>query len=128
MLFEPDPIRIACAAQLRDINRGHLENVFPNRKPFCDARICLKRRQYHAAETAFAMDENTLVIAQVAELVRFDFVFFGFGVVHVAFAGAEAPGAFDDALFADEVGGLDGVGLVGGAEDHAVAEVEGEDS
>lgn len=67
------------------------------------------------------------MVAEVAEFVWFDFVFFGFGVIDVAFAGAEAPGAFDDALFADEVGGLDGVGLVGGAEDHAVAKVEGED-
>ena len=73
------------------------------------------------------MDEHAFVVAEVAELVRLDLVFLGLGIVYVTFAGVEAPGAFDDAFFADEVGGLDGVGLVGGAEDHAVAEIEGED-
>jgi hypothetical protein len=37
------------------------------------------------------MDEDALVVAEVAEPVRFDFVFLGFGIVHVALAGAESP-------------------------------------
>lgn len=37
------------------------------------------------------MDEDALVVAQVAELVRFDFVLLGFGVIRVALAGTVAP-------------------------------------
>lgn len=37
------------------------------------------------------MDEHALVVAEVAEFVQLDFVLLGFGVVHVAFAGAESP-------------------------------------
>lgn len=69
------------------------------------------------------MDEDALVVAEIAEFVRLDFVFLGFGVVYVAFAGAESPRAFHDALLADKIGGLDGIGLVGGAEDEAIAEI-----
>jgi hypothetical protein len=68
----------------------------------------LQRRERYPVKTPFAMDDHAFVVAEVA------------------FAGAESPGAFDDAFFADEVGGLDGVGLVGGAEDHAVSEIEGQ--
>ena len=39
----------------------------------------------------FTVDENTLMVAEIAEFVRFDFVFLGFVVVHVAFAGAVTP-------------------------------------
>ena len=69
------------------------------------------------------MDENALVVAEIAEFVRFDLVFLGFGVVDVPLPGAESPGAFHHALFADEVGGLNGVCLISGAEDEPVAEV-----
>ena len=54
------------------------------------------------------------MVAEIAELVRFDFVFLVFGIIHVALAGAESPRAFHHALFADEVGGLNGVGFVAG--------------
>ena len=42
-------------------------------------------------KTAFAVDEHTLVIAEVAELVRLDFVFLRFVVIHIAFSGAVTP-------------------------------------
>jgi len=73
------------------------------------------------------MNKDAFVVAEISEFVRFYLVLFSFGIVDVAFAGAEAPGAFDDASFADEVGSLDGVGFISRAEDHAVAEIEGED-
>ena len=66
------------------------------------------------------------MVAEIAKFVRLDFVFFGFGVIHVALAGAESPRAFYHALLADEVGGLDGIGFVGGAEDEAIAEIQGQ--
>jgi hypothetical protein len=66
------------------------------------------------------------MVTKIAEFVRFDFVFFGLGAVHVALARAESPEAFHDALFADEVCCLDGIGFIGGAEDEAVAEIQGQ--
>jgi hypothetical protein len=33
------------------------------------------------------MDEHTLMVAEIAELVRFDFVFVGLGVINAAPAG-----------------------------------------
>jgi len=67
------------------------------------------------------MDEDALVVAEIAELVWFDFVLLGFGVVHVVLVGAESPRPFYHALLADEVGGLNGIGFIGGAEDEAIA-------
>lgn len=67
------------------------------------------------------MDEDALV---VAELVRFDFMLLGFGVVRVALAGTIAPRSFHDLLLSEEVGGLDSIGFVGGAEVEAVAEIQ----
>ena len=96
------------------------------REPVGNSSICLQRRKRHTTKATFAMDEHAFVVAEVAEFVRFDFVFFGFGVVHVALAGAESPRAFHHALFADEIGGLNGVAFVGGAEDEPVAEIERE--
>ena len=72
-------------------------------------------------KTTFAVDENALVIVEIAKFVGFDFVFLSFGIVHVALAGAESPRAFHHALFADEVGGLNGIGFIGGTEDESVA-------
>lgn len=72
------------------------------------------------------MNKDALVVAEIAEFVWLDFVFLGFRVVDVALAGAESPRAFHDALFADEVGGLDGIGFVSSAEDEAVAEIQGQ--
>jgi hypothetical protein len=73
------------------------------------------------------MNKNALMVAEIAELVRFDFVFLGFVVVHVSFAGTVTPGAFYDALLADEIGGLKGIGFVGGAENHPVTKIQGQD-
>ena len=42
-------------------------------------------------KTAFTMDKDALVVAEIAELVRFDFVLFGFVVIHVAFSSAVTP-------------------------------------
>jgi len=39
------------------------------------------------------MDQNALVVAEVAQLVRLDFVFLGFGVVHIALKEFEALAA-----------------------------------
>jgi len=89
--------------------------------------VRFERRQGHTAEAAFAVDEDALVVAKDAELVGFQFVFLGLGVVHVALAGAETPRAFHDALLADEIGGLNGVAFVGGAEDDPVAKIQRED-
>lgn len=71
--------------------RVRLKQPSPPRKPLCDFSIWLNWRQCHAAEAAFTVDEHALVVAEIAEFVRFDFVFLGFGVVHVALAGAESP-------------------------------------
>lgn len=72
------------------------------------------------------MDNYALMIAKISEFMRLDLMFFSFGIVHGAFAGTEAPGAFNHALFADEVGGLNRVSLVGSTEAETVPEVEGE--
>ena len=50
----------------------------PPRKPFRDLSVRLQRRQGHAAKPALAVDENTLVVTEIAEFVRLDFVFLGF--------------------------------------------------
>jgi hypothetical protein len=63
----------------------------PPRKPFRNRPVGLQRRKCYAAKTAFAVDNNALVVAEIAELVRLDFVFLGFVVIHVAFSGTVAP-------------------------------------
>ena len=70
------------------------------------------------------MDENAFVVAEIAELVRLDFVFLGFIVIHIAFAGTVAPRAFYDPFFPDEIGGLNGISFVGGTENQAVAKIQ----
>jgi len=72
------------------------------------------------------MDEDALVVAEIAELVWLDFVFLGFGVVHVTLAGTESPRALHDALLAEEVSSLDGISFVSGTEDHSVTEIQRE--
>ena len=37
------------------------------------------------------MDKDALVVAEITELVRLDFVFFGLVVIHIAFSGAVTP-------------------------------------
>ncbi len=39
------------------------------------------------------------MVAQIAELVRLNFVFFNFVVIHIAFAGTVTPRALYDAFF-----------------------------
>lgn len=73
------------------------------------------------------MDENALVVAEHAQFVRLDFVFFNFVVSHVALSGIVTPGAFHDPLFANKIGGLNRIGFIGGAENHPVAEIQGQD-
>ena len=67
------------------------------------------------------------MVAEIAELVRFDFVFLGFVVIHIAFASTVTPRAFYDPFFADEIGGLNGIGFVGRAKHHPVAKIQGQD-
>lgn len=67
------------------------------------------------------------MVAKITEFVRLDFVFFNFVVIHVALAGAVTPGAFYDPFFADEIGGLNGIGFIGGAENHPVTKIQGQD-
>jgi hypothetical protein len=42
-------------------------------------------------KTALTMDKDAFVVAEIAQLVRLDFMFFGFVVIHVAFTGAVTP-------------------------------------
>jgi hypothetical protein len=37
------------------------------------------------------MNQHALVIAEIAEFMGLDFVFFGFVIIHVALTGAESP-------------------------------------
>ena len=76
------------------------------------------------AKSSLAMDQHALVIPEIAELVRFDFVFLGFVVIHIAFAAAVTPRAFDDPLLAEKIRALHGVLLVGGTENHPVTEIQ----
>jgi hypothetical protein len=71
------------------------------------------------------MDKHALVVPQIAQFVGLYFVFLRFGVVDVALAGAESRSAFHQPLFAKKIGGLDGIGFIGGAEDHPVPEIQG---
>jgi hypothetical protein len=73
------------------------------------------------------MDEDALVVTEIAQFVRLDFVFFGFVVIHVSFSGTVTPLAFYHPFFADEIGGLNGIGFVGGPENHPVAKIQGQD-
>ena len=66
------------------------------------------------------------MVTQIAELVGFDFVLLGFGVVHILPSGTVTPRAFHDALLAKKVGGLDCIRFVGGAEDDAITEIQHE--
>ena len=73
------------------------------------------------------MDKHTLVVAEIAQLVRLDFMFLGFIVIYVSFSGAVTPRAFYDPFFADEIGGLNGIGFIGGAKNHPVAKIQSQD-
>src|SRR6185503_10369222 len=116
--------KMTCGSWPMASEHPNSENPPPPGKPFRDAAVCLKRRQRRPAKSPFTVDEHALVVAEVAELVGFDLVLLGFVVVHVAFTRAESPGAFDDALFAKKVGGLNCVAFIGSTEHHAVAEIQ----
>jgi len=69
------------------------------------------------------MNENTFVVAEIAELMRLDFVLFGLVVIYIPLAGTGTPRAFYYALFTQKIGGLHGIGFIGRAENHPVAEI-----
>src|SRR6266581_8442392 len=94
-----------------------------SRIPGRQRAVRFQRWQRHTPKTALAVNQDALVIAEIAELVRLDSVLLGLGVVDVAPACAETPRAFDHALLANEISGLNCVGFVGSPEDQAVAEI-----
>ena len=72
----------------------------------------------------FAMHENALVVAQTAQQMWFDFVFFIFGKRHAVAARVGTPRTFDDAFLARKIRHLHRVRLVSGAKNHPVAQVQ----
>src|SRR5690348_12856069 len=95
-------------------------------KPRSHRAIWFKWREHGLLEATFAVDDDALIVAKVAEFVWLYLVLLSFIVVHIAFARAESPGAFDDALLAEKISGLHRISFVGGSEDHAVAEIQRE--
>src|SRR6266700_4133955 len=95
-----------------------------SRIPTRHRSVRFQRRQRHAPKSALAVNENALVIAEIAEFVRLDSVLLSLGVVDAAPAGAVAPGPFHDTSFAEEVGGLNGIGFVGGTENYPVTKIQ----
>ena len=43
-------------------------------------------RQNHATKSLFTMNQHTFVVAEFAKFIGFNFVFLGFGIIHVAFS------------------------------------------
>jgi hypothetical protein len=76
--------------------------------------------------SALAMDEDALVIAQVAQNVRFDLVLVHLVVVPRASAAGVTPRTFDDGSLAKEVGALHSVRLVRSAKNQPVAKIQGQ--
>ena len=64
------------------------ENLPPPRKPLCSSSIRFQWRERDLAESLFAVNQNTCVVAELAKFMRLDFVFLGFGIVDAALAGA----------------------------------------
>ena len=58
----------------------------PTGEPGRNFSVRFERRQGRAPESALTMDEDALVVAEIAEFVRRDFVLFGFGAIDVPFA------------------------------------------
>jgi hypothetical protein len=75
----------------------------------------------------FAMDDDCRVFPQISQDVRFDFVFFVFGIVSRHFSAVVAPRFFDHAFFPKEVGAFERTFLIGGFEDQTIAEIQGKD-
>jgi hypothetical protein len=72
------------------------------------------------------MHEDAFMIAEFAELVRFDFVFLGLRIIDAALAGTGTPCPLHDLFFAKKIGGLHGVGFIGRPENHSVAKIQRE--
>ncbi len=79
--------------------------------------IKLQWWERHAAEAALAVDDDAFVVAHVSQLVGFNFVFLCLRIVDVALSGAVTPGTFHHVFLAEEIGGLNGIGFIGGPED-----------
>ena len=67
------------------------------------------------------------MVSERTEDVRLDPVFLGLRIIHGPLSRIESPAPFDHPLLPEKIGGLNGARLVGGAEDHSVAKVNGED-
>jgi len=63
-----------------------LNQLPPDRKPFGDFAGRFQRRQRQALESLFTVNQHAFVVAEIAELVRFDFVFLHFGKIYRAFS------------------------------------------
>ena len=77
--------------------------------------------------SALAMDEDALVIAQVAQNMRLDLVLIDLIVIARPFAAGVTPRTFDDGSLAKEVGALHSVRLVRGAKNQPVAKIQSQD-
>lgn len=61
-----------------------LNQLTPEGKPFGDFAIGFQGRQREALETSFTVNQNAFMVAEIAELVWFYFVFLHFGKIHSA--------------------------------------------
>ena len=66
------------------------------------------------------------MVAEVSEDMRFDFVLLSLLIIAGASAAAVTPRPLEHPAFAQEIGALRGVGLVGRPEDHSIAEIQGQ--
>ena len=71
--------------------RSGLKQSSPPREPFGYCAVRLEWAERYAPKSPFAMNDNALMVAEIAELVWLNFVFFGFVVIHIAFSGAVTP-------------------------------------
>jgi hypothetical protein len=63
-----------------------LTQLTPDRKPFGDFSGSFQGWQREALKTSFAVNQHAFMVAEIAELVRFDFVFLHFGKIYRAFS------------------------------------------
>ena len=61
-----------------------LNQLPPDRKPFGDFSGGFQGRQREALKPSFTVNQHAFMVAEIAELVRFDFVFLHFGKIHRA--------------------------------------------
>jgi len=71
--------------------RSGLKQSSPPREPFGYCAVRLEWAERYAPKSPFAMNNNALVVAEIAKFMGFDLVFFGFVVIHIAFSGAVTP-------------------------------------